>query len=169
VGEDTFALPNVTSYARKWVGTGRTAELCFPIPPVVTVHATFTAHGRRLLDLPPLSRSAGIGKDSQAFTSSRVATRLPTSCGPSPCTRLSRAQSTMTTLTPCRRIRGFLRVFPPSYFRSRSHRLKGLPSSQQWTPRDHVGGGYPTTCTCYCRLLSGYGVNQVHPYHPFGS
>ena len=32
----------------EWVGTGRTAKLCFPIPPVATVHATFTAHGDRL-------------------------------------------------------------------------------------------------------------------------
>jgi hypothetical protein len=32
----------------QWVGTGRTAKLCLPIPPVVTVRATFTAHGGRL-------------------------------------------------------------------------------------------------------------------------
>jgi len=38
----------------KWVGTGRTAERCLPIPPVVTVRAAFTAHGDRLLDLQPL-------------------------------------------------------------------------------------------------------------------
>jgi hypothetical protein len=35
----------------QWVGTRRTAELCFPIPPVGTVHAAFTAHGPRLVGL----------------------------------------------------------------------------------------------------------------------
>ena len=47
----------------------------------------------------------------------------------SPCTRLSRAPSPMATLTPCRCLRGFLRAFPPSYFRSRSHHRQGLPCS----------------------------------------
>jgi len=35
----------------EWVGTGRTAELCFPIPPVATVRAAFTAHGDRSVGL----------------------------------------------------------------------------------------------------------------------
>jgi hypothetical protein len=39
----------------EWVGTGRTAELCLPIPPVATVHATFTAHGDRLRGFTVLS------------------------------------------------------------------------------------------------------------------
>ena len=33
--------------------TERNCPECFSIPPVVTVHATFTAHGDRLLDLHP--------------------------------------------------------------------------------------------------------------------
>ena len=89
--------------------------------------------------------------------------------GPSPCTRLSRALTPMATLTPCRRIGGFLELFPTPSFRSPDHRLEGLPSSSRWTLRDRVGGGYQTTCTCYGRLLSGHGVNQVDPCHPWGS
>jgi hypothetical protein len=102
----------------QWVGTERTAKLCFSIPPVVTVHAAFTAHGGRLLDLLPLSRSAGLCLESQALSSNRVATRLPTSCGPSPCTRLSRAQTTMATLTPLVDIGGFRGCFQPLISRS---------------------------------------------------
>jgi hypothetical protein len=41
----------------QWVGTGRTAVLCLPIPPVVTVRAAFTAHGGRLVG--PFSSSSG--------------------------------------------------------------------------------------------------------------
>ena len=41
----------------QWVGTGRTAILCLPIPPVVTVRAAFTAHGGRLVG--PFSSSSG--------------------------------------------------------------------------------------------------------------
>ena len=33
-------------------------------------------------------------------------------------------------------------MFPAPYFRSPWHRLQGLPSSPQWTPRNHLGGGY---------------------------
>jgi hypothetical protein len=55
-----------TLESMEWVGTGRTAELCFPIPPVATVHATFTAHGdpigRNLLGLSVLSASARLPK-----------------------------------------------------------------------------------------------------------
>jgi hypothetical protein len=43
--------------ASQWVGTGRTAVLCLPIPPVVTVRAAFTAHGGRLVG--PFSSSSG--------------------------------------------------------------------------------------------------------------
>jgi hypothetical protein len=39
-----------------------------------------------------------------------------------------------------RRISGLL---PTRYFRSRSHRRKGLPCSQWWTLQDHAGGGFP--------------------------
>jgi hypothetical protein len=44
-------------FASQWVGTGRTAVLCLPIPPVVTVRAAFTAHGGRLVG--PFSSSSG--------------------------------------------------------------------------------------------------------------
>ena len=36
----------------QWVGTGRTAELCLPIPPVATVRAAFTAHGDPMKGFP---------------------------------------------------------------------------------------------------------------------
>jgi hypothetical protein len=67
---------------------------------------------------------------------------LPTGCGPSPCGQLSRPPTTMATLTPSRRIGGFLRLLPTSYFRSPLHCLEGLPRSQRWTQQDRVGGGY---------------------------
>jgi hypothetical protein len=67
----------------EWVGTGRTAKLCFPIPPVVTVHATFTAHGRRLGGFTVLSalltsngiHRLSIQEDYYAPTSQAVALR----------------------------------------------------------------------------------------------
>jgi hypothetical protein len=129
---------------REWVGTGRTAELCLPIPPVVTVHAAFTAHGGPLrgtfTGLSALQASARIPKPSHLAG----LLRTPLSrCGPSPCGRLSRPPTTMATLTSSSRLRGFLGLFPTPYFRSRSHRLKDLPSSQRWTLRDHLGGSYP--------------------------
>jgi hypothetical protein len=35
--------------------------------------------------------------------------------------------------------------------------------------RDHVGGRYLSTSTCYGRLLSGHGVDQVRPCHSFAA
>jgi hypothetical protein len=35
--------------------------------------------------------------------------------------------------------------------------------------RDHVGGSYLSTSPCYCRLLSGPGVDQVRPCHSFAA
>ena len=81
MGEDTCALPDVTRFACKWVGTGRTAGLCFPIPPVVTVRATFTAHGDRLRGFPAFRTlltwqgclSLRIQQDDYSHTSQAVA------------------------------------------------------------------------------------------------
>jgi hypothetical protein len=90
-------------------------------------------------------------------------TRFPR-CSPSPCAWLSRAPTTMATLTlfPC--FGGFRRCFqlstsaPLSIIGRASHvHIGGLK-------REHVGGGYHTTYTCYRRLLSGYRVSQVRPY-----
>jgi hypothetical protein len=137
------------SSASQWVGTGRTAELCFPIPPVATVRATFIAHGDRLRGLTVLSApltSARIPKPSHS--TGLLRTHL-LSCGPSPCGRLSRPQTTMATLTSDSRIRGFLRLFPTPYFRSRYHRLKDLPCSHRWTPQDRLGGGYRQPIPAY--------------------
>ena len=133
----------------QWVGTGRTAVLCLPIPPVVTVRATFIAHGDRLRGLTVLSApltSARIPKPSHS--TGLLRTHL-LSCGPSPCGRLSRPQTTMATLTSHSRIRGFLRLFPTPYFRSRYHRLKDLPCSHRWTPQDRLGGGYRQPLPAY--------------------
>ncbi len=102
---------------RKRVGTGRTAERCLPIPPVATVRATFMAHGdpRR----GPLRRlgSADLRETSPALTpygASSVDGYFAhlSRCGPSPCTRLSRAPSTMATLTPFGRLWSFGMGFP---------------------------------------------------------
>ena len=86
------------------------------------------------------------------------------SCGPSPCTQLSCAPTTMATLTPCGCLGGFRSCFqsPTSallhIIRRVSHvHMNGLT-------REHLGGGYLSTYTCYCKLLSGDGVAQVHPY-----
>jgi hypothetical protein len=91
------------------------------------VRATFTAHGDRLRGFPVLSAllaSARIPKPSHPAGILR--THL-SSCGPSPCTRLSRAPSIMATLTPSGRIGGFRRLFATHYFHSPYHRSKGSP------------------------------------------
>jgi hypothetical protein len=113
----------------EWVGTKRgilrPVSPSPPLPPCMRLSPhTATAcqdHYRRFLSA---SQPGFPGIQGRSSTLTHL-----TSCGPSPCTRLSRAQSTMATLTPSRRIRGFLEVFPTPYFRSRYHRQKGLPSS----------------------------------------
>jgi hypothetical protein len=63
-GDDGMPLAHVLdphepySGQQEWVGTGCTAELCLPIPPVVTVRAAFTAHGDRLSGSLPSFLSA---------------------------------------------------------------------------------------------------------------
>src|SRR5687767_2432127 len=52
-----------------------------------------------------------------------------------------------------------LLAIPMSLSHVHSHGLK----------RDHVGGSYLSTSTCYCRLLSGHGVDQVRPCHSFAA
>jgi hypothetical protein len=76
----------------------------------------------------------------------------------------------MATLTPFQCLGGFRSCFQlstsaplPIIGRASHVHICGLK-------REHVGGGYThTTYTCYCRLLSGYGVRQVRPYHSFAA
>jgi len=76
------------------------------------VRAAFTAHGDRLAgplpSFPSATQPGSPGIQEQVRT-----LRHPISCGPSPCTRLSRAPTTMATLTPLKRIRGFRGCFQP--------------------------------------------------------
>jgi hypothetical protein len=115
--------PSPCTRLSQWVGTGRTAELCLPIPPVVTVHATFTAHGDPMRGftafrvplvsarLPPLWRLTGRHQCIGYFT-------YLSRCGPSPCDWLSQSRSTMTTLTADMGIGGFWDGFPIPYLLS---------------------------------------------------
>src|SRR5687767_11449605 len=79
-GRPTRPLP----VEAQWVGTGRTAGRCFPIPPVGTVRATFTAHGPRLRGLTMFSRAADMCWDAPAFAFSMVATPVPLKSWPCP-------------------------------------------------------------------------------------
>src|SRR4030095_8371157 len=79
----------------------------FSIPPVATVRATFTAHGDRLPGYLPSFPSADICCIHSITIRQGRTLRHLARCGPSPCTRLSRAPTTMATLTADRGIRGF--------------------------------------------------------------
>ena len=84
---------------------------CFPIPPVVTVRATFTAHGDRLSGpLPSFPFRLQPGFPGYRRRSGTL--RHLISCGPSPCDWLSQSLSTMTTLTAGMSLGGFLDGFP---------------------------------------------------------
>jgi hypothetical protein len=113
----------------QWVGTGRTAKLCFPIPPVVTVHATFTAYGGRLRGFYGPECSGGIGKDSQALSSDGMTTHPPLKlwpCAMGPAFPCSDYDGHADSLLTHRRVSG---LFPALCFRSPYHRRKGLPCS----------------------------------------
>jgi hypothetical protein len=116
---------------------------CFSIPPVVTVRATFIAHGdRRPGPLP----SFPIHRHRQGFPSLSIrckrTLRHLIDCGPSPCRRLSRPQTIMATLTAAEDIGGFRGCFQPS-----TSALLRIPMPLSHVPmnglkRDHVGGGF---------------------------
>jgi hypothetical protein len=118
--------------------------------------------------------SADLSKDAQALTpygasSAGLLLAHPSRCDPSPCRRLSRPQSTMATLTADRGLRGFQMCC-----HTVTSALLHIPDQLSHVPidglkRNCVGGGYRSTCTCYCTLLSGHGVYQVCPCHPFDS
>jgi len=121
----------------EWVGTERGLDSPFLHPP--RCHRACDFHRTRR----PHERISGVGvplisADFTAFVpyaapSVECYFAHLSRCGPSPRTRLSRAQSTIATLTPFRRIGGFLGLFPTPYCRSPDHRLKGLPCSHEWT------------------------------------
>jgi|SRR4029453_7589248 hypothetical protein len=153
----------------EWVGTGRTAALCLPNPPVATVRAAFTAHGDPMRGLTGLSAPSASARIPKPLHLTGLLRTCLSRCGPSPCTQLSCAPSPMATLTPATCIRGFrasclVRTSAPVYIMSWVS-----PVHRDGLKRDHVGGGYHTTYTYHRRLLSGHGVDQVPPCHPFGS
>jgi hypothetical protein len=153
----------------QWVGTGRTAELCLPIPPVATVRAAFTAHGDPMKGFPAFRAPLTLARIPKPLHSAGLLLAHLSRCGPSPGTWLSHALTTMATLTAAWGIGGFgitfvlpslaLLSIPMSLSHVHRHGLK----------RDHVGGSYLPTSTCYCRLLSGPGVDQVRPCHSFAA
>jgi len=85
------------------------------IPPVVTVHAAFTAHGGRLGGLTVRSLLPPFPK--MPWGSHVAGPLLPClpSCGPSPCRQLSCLPSTIATLTADGDLGGFQDGFPISY------------------------------------------------------
>ena len=141
----------------------------FSIPPVATVRATFTAHGDRLPGHLPSFPSADICCiHSMTIRQGRTLRHLAR-CGPSPCTRLSRAPTTMATLTADRGIRGFQMCF-----HTVTSALLHIPDQLSHVPidglkRSRVGGGYRTTSPRISRLPSGRGVHQVDPRLPFAA
>src|SRR6266850_1369178 len=111
------------------VGTGRTAELCLPISPVVTVTCGF-----HRIQPPPerfagLECSADIGEDSQAFPFSRMTTHPPLKLWPFPMYAAFPRSEYYGQADSLWTHRRFSRLFPTHDFRSPSHRSQGLPSS----------------------------------------
>jgi hypothetical protein len=153
----------------QWVGTGRTAEPCLPIPPVATVRAAFTAHGDPMKGFPAFRAPLTLARIPKPLHSAGLLLAHLSRCGPSPCTWLSHALTTMATLTAAGGLGGFgitcvlpsLALLSIPLLLSHVHR-HGLK-------RDHVGGSYLPTSPCYCRLLSGPGVDQVRPCHSFAA
>ena len=117
--------------------TGRPPSVRFPIPPVATVHAAFTAHGdprRGLTGVRVPLASARIPKPSRLGGATSVVTTGP----PLPVWPFalyaafprSDYYGHADSLQAHWRFSGLL---PAHYFRSPSHRRKGLPCSQWWT------------------------------------
>ena len=75
----------------------------------------------------------------------------------------------MATLTAAWGIGGFgiTFVLPSLALLSIPMSLSHVPS--HGLKRDHVGGSYLSTSTCYGRLLCGHGVDQVRPCHSFAA
>src|SRR5437660_11238218 len=90
-----------------WVGTGRVAlryvSPCPPLDPYVRL-SPHTAHDRGILwerSISPAPRCIPHGQLC-AFAGYLCTVSRPSPSGPSPCTRLSRAPTTMPYLTACR-------------------------------------------------------------------
>jgi hypothetical protein len=90
---------------------------CFPIPPIGTVHAAFTAPGDRLSGHLPSFPLCRHWRGCPRLHIRHIRTlRHLISCGPSPCSWLSQPLSTMATLTADMDIGGFQDGFPtPSH------------------------------------------------------
>ena len=154
----------------KWVGTARgTYGPFLHPPPVATVRATFTAHGDRLPGQLPAFPAADIGCiPSLPMRQGRTLRHLARG-GPSPCTRLSRAPTTMATLTAERGLRGVQMCC-----HTMTSALLPIPAPLSHVPihglkRSRVGGGYRTTSPRIARLPSGRGIYQVDPRRPFAA
>jgi hypothetical protein len=154
----------------QWVGTGRTAFPVFSRPPrchrACGFHRTRRPH-ERIYDVLGSTASE---VDSHFPGALRGTPRCSTSfvylsrCSPSPCRRLSRPPSTMATLTPSRRIGGFQNCFQPitSALLTIVRRVSRVHC--HGLPRDHLGGGYPSTYTCIPQASPLIGGKQVRPY-----
>src|SRR2546422_1586345 len=116
---------------RDWVGTGRVAlryvSPCPPLDPYVRL-SPHTAHERGILremSISPAPRCILHGQLC-AFAGYLCTVALPSPSGPSPCTRLSRAPTTMPYLTACRASEISVRV-SPAYFPLSFPSLSGSP------------------------------------------
>src|SRR6266702_7079334 len=103
-----------------WVGSGRVTlwhvSPCPPLDPYVRL-SPHTAHERGILwemSISPAPQSIHRGQLC-AFAGYLCTVSLPSPSGPSPCTRLSRAPTTMPNLTACRASEISVRV-SPTYF-----------------------------------------------------
>jgi hypothetical protein len=134
------------------------------------VRAAFTAHGDPMRGPLRRFRSTGTSKASQAFSpygARPVGLYFAhlSRCNPSPCARLSRALSTMATLTPSGRLGGFQGCYQPitSALLHIARRVSRVHC--HGLQRDHLGGGYPSTGACAPQVSPLIGDRQVRPYH----
>src|SRR4029434_58835 len=120
-----------TSRYLHWVGTGRVAlryvSPCPPLDPYVRL-SPHTAHDRGILRERSISPAPQCIPHGQryAFAGYLCTVSLPSPSGPSPCTRLSRTQTTMPYLTACRASELSVRV-SPAYFPLSFPALPGSP------------------------------------------
>ena len=142
----------------------------FLLPPVVTVHAAFTAHGGRLSGEVPCMPSSRHWRGCPRLDLREGRTmRYHSRCDPSPCTRLSRAPTTRATLTADTDRGGLQAGFPHP-----SLALLHLPCRLSHVPIDGLHGIVSVVVTGptsprVSRLPSGRGVEQVHPRPPMAA
>jgi hypothetical protein len=128
--------------ATQWIGTERTALPVFLHP--LRCHRACDFHRTRR---PPVRTFTLVSfhRHRPGFPSLHIrwgrTLRHPTGCGPSPCTRLSRAPTTMATLTSLSCLGGFRGCFQPSTSALLTI-MRGISCVHtDGLKQDHLGGG----------------------------